>query len=51
MFAIVGDYALSKRTDMYVELDRVRVSDSSPITYANGARSRAGYMAGVRHRF
>lgn len=51
MFSTVGQYALSKRTDVYVEYDRIKISGSSPTTFANGMRSRTGYMAGVRHRF
>jgi predicted porin len=48
-FAAVADYALSKRTDVYLELDHTKFSDG--ITYANGATTRTGYTAGIRHRF
>lgn len=51
MFAVVADYALSKRTDVYAEWDRVSMDSSSLVTYANGARKRSGYMTGIRHRF
>ncbi len=51
LFSIVGDYALSKRTDAYVELDSTKFASDSVVTFINGARSRLGYMAGVRHRF
>jgi predicted porin len=51
MYSVVGDYALSKRTDIYAGFDKVQVGSNSQATFANGARSRAGYMAGLRHRF
>ncbi|MBH9552419.1 porin [Inhella gelatinilytica] len=51
LYSMVGDYALSKRTDWYVEYDRVSMSSTSTMIFANGARSRNGYMTGVRHRF
>lgn len=51
MFSVVGQYALSKRTDAYVEYDKIKIAGSSPTTFANGFRARTGYMAGVRHRF
>mgnify|MGYP003593751447 FL=1 len=51
----VADYAFSKRTDMYVELDRTRLSGNVSLNgsngAANGATSRTGYMVGLRHRF
>ncbi len=51
MYSIVGQYALSKRTDTYVEYDKIGIAASSPTTFANGSRSRTGYMVGLRHRF
>ena len=48
-YAVVADYAFSKRTDVYLEIDRTRFRDS--LTFANGATSRVGTMVGVRHRF
>ncbi|CAN5526572.1 porin [soil metagenome] len=47
--AVVADYALSKRTDAYVEVDHTKFQGA--ITYPNGARTRTGTMVGVRHRF
>lgn len=51
LFSIVGDYALSKRTDVYATMDRVKFDKGGLVSYTNGARERTGYMAGVRHRF
>ena len=48
-YAVVADYAFSKRTDVYLEVDRTKFSDG--LTFANGATSRVGTMVGVRHRF
>lgn len=48
-FAVVADYALSKRTDVYLEVDKTRFKDG--MTFTNGATSRVGTMVGVRHRF
>jgi len=47
--AAVADYALSKRTDVYVEADRTALGKK--LVFANGETSRTGYMVGVRHRF
>ncbi|MFG6446875.1 porin [Roseateles sp. BYS180W] len=47
--AVVADYALSKRTDLYAEMDYSRLGGS--LTYDNGRTSRLGLMTGVRHRF
>lgn len=47
--AFVADYAMSKRTDVYLELDNTKLSDGS--TFANLETKRTGYMVGVRHRF
>ena len=50
-----ADYAFSKRTDAYIELDRTRLSGDVSLSgsngAANGARSRMGYTIGLRHRF
>jgi predicted porin len=51
MFSILGDYALSKRTDVYAGMDRVKFDKGGLVSYTNGARERTGYMTGVRHRF
>jgi predicted porin len=47
--AAVADYAFSKRTDAYLEFDHTKIGGN--LTLANGARTRSGFMAGVRHRF
>lgn len=48
----VADYAFSKRTDMYFAVDHTKVSGGAAMALdANGARSRTGITAGVRHRF
>lgn len=48
-FAFVADYAFSKRTDAYLELDHTKISGN--LTLANGATKRDGYTVGLRHRF
>lgn len=48
-FAIVADYAFSKRTDAYVEADYTKYDGA--VTFANGATKRGGTMVGIRHRF
>lgn len=48
-FAVVGDYALSKRTDAYVEFDHTKFGGN--IKFTNGETSRNGAMVGLRHRF
>lgn len=48
-FAVVADYAFSKRTDAYVEADYTKYSGA--IAFANGAVKRGGAMVGLRHRF
>lgn len=48
-FAVVADYALSKRTDAYFEVDYSKYNGA--IAFANGATKRGGSMVGVRHRF
>lgn len=48
-FAVVADYAFSKRTDAYVELDYTKFSGA--VRYASGNDKRGGAMVGVRHRF
>ncbi len=48
----VADYAFSKRTDAYFGVDHTRVSGGNGMALdANGARSRTGITAGLRHRF
>lgn len=41
MFSLVGDYALSKRTDVYVEYDRISIDKSSPTAFAGGCAASA----------
>jgi len=48
-FAVVLDYAFSKRTDAYIEADYTKTSGA--VTFANGASKRGGAMVGLRHRF
>ena len=48
-FAFVADYAFSKRTDAYVEVDHTKLGDK--LRFANGAEDRTNFMVGVRHRF
>lgn len=46
------DYAFSKRTDAYFAVDHTKVSGGAGMALdANGARSRTGVTAGLRHRF
>ena len=48
----VADYAFSKRTDAYFGVDHTRVSGGDGMALAaNGARTRTGVTAGIRHRF
>jgi len=48
----VADYAFSKRTDVYAGVDHTRVSGGAGMALdSNGARSRTGITAGIRHRF
>lgn len=48
-FAVVLDYAFSKRTDAYLEMDYTKVEGE--VLFLNGAGKRGGAMVGVRHRF
>jgi predicted porin len=54
-FALVAQYAFSKRTDAYVGLDYTDIS--GPVSFrstagrANGETDRTGFMVGLRHRF
>jgi predicted porin len=48
-YAMVLDYAFSKRTDAYLEVDYTKTSGA--VAFANGATKRGGTMVGVRHRF
>ncbi len=51
-FVTAVDYAFSKRTDAYFAVDHTRVSGGDGMALAaNGARSRTGITAGLRHRF
>ena len=49
-FAVVADYAFSKRTDVYAEMDYTRFSEGA-VRFANGATKRGGATVGLRHRF
>lgn len=56
--ALMLDYYLSKRTDVYVEVDYTKLKDAWIALAANAAGAtmfgrdkRAGLMLGVRHRF
>ena len=54
--SFVADYALSKRSDVYAEVDytKLKTDNASLNNYAgaaNGAKSRAGFTVGFRHRF
>lgn len=48
-FAVVLDYAFSKRTDAYLEADYTKVEGE--VAFLNGATKRGGAMVGLRHRF
>jgi predicted porin len=48
-FAVVLDYAFSKRTDAYLEMDYTKLEGE--VLFQNGASKRAGAMLGLRHRF
>ncbi|RZJ85552.1 MAG: porin [Massilia sp.] len=48
-YAVVADYAFSKRTDAYLEVDYTKTSGS--VAFLNGAQKRGGAMLGLRHRF
>ena len=47
--AFVADYAFSKRTDVYLELDYTK--HEGAVRFANGAEKRGGSIVGIRHRF
>ncbi len=47
--AFVADYAFSKRTDAYLELDYTK--HSGAVRFGNGAEKRGGAILGMRHRF
>ena len=54
--SVVADYALSKRSDVYAEIDYTKikgdhVSLNGSAGTANGAKSRMGITLGFRHRF
>jgi len=50
-----ADYAFSKRTDAYLELDNTRLDGNVSLSgnngAANGAKKRNGFTIGLRHRF
>ncbi|MFG6488923.1 porin [Roseateles sp. BYS78W] len=48
-YAAVADYAFSKRTDAYLEVDYTKTDGA--VAFLNGATKRAGTMVGLRHRF
>lgn len=53
---MAADYAFSKRTDAYFEIDHTKlkgdsVSLNNSAGVANGAKSRTGFTIGLRHRF
>ena len=55
-FTLAADYALSKRTDAYVEFDRTKLDGPNASLAGangapNGAKGRNGYTIGLRHRF
>lgn len=53
-FVFAADYALSRRTDIYAELDATRLKGEANLngtTTSGGPKSRNGYTVGVRHRF
>ena len=50
---LAADYAFSKRTDAYVEVDSTKLKGGN-ITFnnvSNGPTSRTGFTVGLRHRF
>jgi predicted porin len=53
--ALLVDYLLSKRTDLYATIERTHVDDlqltNTTTATPNGATGRTTLMAGVRHRF
>ncbi len=49
--AFVADYAFSKRTDAYFEIDNTKFSSSGAVRFSNGQTKRTGTMLGLRHRF
>ena len=55
-FSVAADYAFSKRTDAYIEIDNTRLKgQNTSLTNSagvqNGATSRTGFTVGLRHRF
>ncbi len=48
-FAVVVDYAFSKRTDAYLEVDYTKLEGE--VLFLNSASKRGGAMVGLRHRF
>lgn len=51
-FAVVLDYAFSKRTDAYLEMDYTKLNaNGGEVLFTNSASKRGGAMVGLRHRF
>lgn len=52
-YVAAANYAFSKRTDAYVAVDRTSISGGQGAVLDNTsrARSRTGFMVGLRHRF
>lgn len=49
-FAVIADYAFSKRTDAYVGFDFTKLD--GPMTFTDSpSDDRTGFMVGLRHRF
>lgn len=51
LWAAIADYAFSKRTDAYLEVDSTSFNGAGVVRYANGASKRTGVTLGLRHRF
>lgn len=47
--AAVADYAFSKRTDVYAEVDYSKLGGA--MSFSNTAKNRMGFSSGIRHRF
>lgn len=50
-YALLGKYALSKRTSIYAALDRETTTGNGATMTVNGQRSNAGLTFGMQHRF
>jgi predicted porin len=58
LFIVAATYALSKRTDIYLEADRAKFTDAfsnqftaSPIARPAGQLSQTGILVGINHNF